>query len=278
MDHPEGDRGQRLDHEVAVAHRVERVRGHAVEAELARPSPRGRADSRRPASAPGPERRHVQPAARIGQPAAVALDHLDVREQVMGEEDRLGGLDMRRARAGRPSPSRSASPTSARSKSSERRVEPIDRAPRPQAQVRRDLVVARAAGVELAGQRPDPVGERRLEVEVDVLERRVPVEPARRRRRRRGRPGRRRARRPRRRSAARPGRGRGRGRSSPRGRRRRARASTSIERVKSATRASSRFAEPTAPDPHRPSVVRRTCYRRGRVSARSFPLRPDTSR
>ena len=54
------------------------------------------------------------------------------------------------------------------------RVEAVDRPSRPEAQVRGDLVVARPAGVELAADRPDPLGEQRLEVEVDVLQARVP--------------------------------------------------------------------------------------------------------
>ena len=49
---------------------------------------------------------------------------------------------------------------------------------RPQAQVRRHLVVARPPGVELAADGADPAGEQRLEVEVDVLERRVPGDRA----------------------------------------------------------------------------------------------------
>ena len=68
----------------------------------------------------------------------------------MGEQDRLGRLDVGRARAGRPSPSRSASPTSARSKSTSASSRSIDRPARPEPQVRGDLVVARPAGVELA--------------------------------------------------------------------------------------------------------------------------------
>ena len=47
---------------------------------------------------PGPERRDVDPAARVGQPAAVALGHLDVGQQVMREQHRLGRLDVGRAR------------------------------------------------------------------------------------------------------------------------------------------------------------------------------------
>ena len=151
---------------------VERVRGHAVEAELAS---RGLAIERvaGPGERPGAERRDVRPAAAVGQPPAVALEHLDVGEQVVSEQDRLGRLEM-----GRPGQDRV---TVALGQSNERPFEPddrvvelVDRPPQPEAEVGRDLVVPRPAGVELAGERTDPGGERRLEVEVDVLERRVP--------------------------------------------------------------------------------------------------------
>ena len=71
-------------------------------------------------------------------------------------------------------PSRSASVDERPLEVDERRVQPVDRPTQPQPQVGRDLVVARATRVQLAGQRPDPVGQRRFEVEVDVLEVRVP--------------------------------------------------------------------------------------------------------
>ena len=58
-------------------------------------------------------------------------------------------------------------------------VELVDRPARPEPQVGGDLVVARAAGVEPPGERPDLLGQRRLDVHVDVLERPVPREPAR---------------------------------------------------------------------------------------------------
>ena len=108
----------------------------------------------------------------------------------------------------------------------------------------------------LPGERPDPLGQRRLDVHVDVLERRVPRERA-----RRDVLGERRQavderRRPRPRSGARRAPARARARWSPRGRRRRARASTSIERVKSATRASCSSLNRPPQSPHRASVVR----------------------
>ena len=58
-------------------------------------------------------------------------------------------------------------------------VEPIDRAARPEPEVRCDLIVARAPGVQLARQRPDARFQRRFEVQVDVLEPGIPLDPAR---------------------------------------------------------------------------------------------------
>src|SRR3954465_15242850 len=93
------------------------------------------------------------------------------------EEHWLGGLDMRRA--GQDGLTVALGESDERLfEPEQRRVERIDRAPRPEPQVRRDLIVARAAGVELAGQRTGLRRERRLDVHVDVLERLVPVEPA----------------------------------------------------------------------------------------------------
>jgi len=50
--------------------------------------------------------------------------------------------------------------------------------PRPQAQVGRHLVVARSAGMQASRQRPDPLGEGGLEVEMNVLEGGIPGERA----------------------------------------------------------------------------------------------------
>ena len=176
VDHPEGDRGERLDDEVPVADGIERVGGHAVEPEL---RGRGLAIERvaGPGQRPGTERRDVGPSARIGQPAPVALRHLDVGEEVMGEQHRLRRLDV-----GRPGQHRGALALGERDERplevEQRAVQSVDRPAEPQPKVGGDLVVARAAGVQLAGDGSDPVGQRRLEVEVDVLERGVPLDRA----------------------------------------------------------------------------------------------------
>src|SRR5439155_21639960 len=97
MDQAEGRPREELDDEVPIAHRVDRVRGYAVESGLASrrlPVERiaGAGQSTRP------ERRDVRPSAGIRQPTPVALEHLDVREEMVREQDRLCRLEVRRTR------------------------------------------------------------------------------------------------------------------------------------------------------------------------------------
>ena len=172
MDHRQRRRGHELDHEVAIRDGVERVRGHTVEAELA-----GRllAVERvaRAGQRASPQRREVGSSTSVGQPASVALEHLDIGQQVMGQQDRLGRLDV-----GRPWQNCLADTLGQADQGTleleDGDVDPVGRAAQPQPQVGGDLVVARAARMELARERPDPRRQGRLEVEVDVLEGRIP--------------------------------------------------------------------------------------------------------
>ena len=94
---------------------------------------------------------------------------------MVGEQDRLGRLEV--GRSGQDGVAVAlGQPDERPLEIDDRAVEPVDRPAQPEAQVGRDLVVARPAGVELAGQRADPGRQRRLEVEVDVLELGVPGE------------------------------------------------------------------------------------------------------
>ena len=174
---PSATAADRLDHEIAVRDRIERVRADAIEAELHR----GRLTIERISGArqrPRPERRDVDPFPGIGQPAAVALGHLDIGEQVMGEQDRLCRLDVGRARQhGRPVALGEGDERPFEVEQGEEEI--VDRPARPQSKVGGDLVVARSTRMESAGERPDLPGQRRLDVHVDVLERPVPLEPAR---------------------------------------------------------------------------------------------------
>ena len=64
---------------------------------------------------------------------------------------------------------RSAWPMSAACSASHLAVEPVDGVPHPEAEIGRDLVVARARGVQPPGGGADQLGKPRLDVEVDVL-------------------------------------------------------------------------------------------------------------
>src|SRR5438445_13594583 len=50
-----------------------------------------------------------------------------------------------------------------------RRIEPVNRAAQPEPQVGRDLVVARARGMQASRCRPDQLGKASLDVHMDVL-------------------------------------------------------------------------------------------------------------
>ena len=76
------------------------------------------------------------------------------------------------------SPSRSAALDEGPLEIEQRPVDDGQRTSQPEPEVEGDLVVARSAGVQLAGDRPDARREGRLEVEVDVLQARVPGEAA----------------------------------------------------------------------------------------------------
>src|SRR5206468_13021261 len=96
----------------------------------------------------------------------------------MGEENGLGALGVRVAR-------RDGAPV-ARREGDERLLEPPDRAvervalgAQPEAKVERHLVVAAAAGVQLAAERPEELHEPPLDRHVDVLVRGEKAEAAR---------------------------------------------------------------------------------------------------
>ena len=114
---------------------------------------------------PGPgdraraERRDIRPAATVGQAPAIAFEHLDIREEVMGEQDGLGRLDVRRPRQDGAAFTLGQSNERAL-ELDDRPVESIDRPPQPQPKVGRDLVVARPARMEPVGQGPIRSGAR----------------------------------------------------------------------------------------------------------------------
>ena len=84
---------QELQREVAVRHGIERIGGRPVETQRLR---RHRAVDRERGAGQrrAAQRAFVQPAAAIGEPAAVAVQHLDIGQQMMAERHRLRGLQM----------------------------------------------------------------------------------------------------------------------------------------------------------------------------------------
>ena len=159
--------GEEVEHEVAVGDRVDRVRRHAGEAQLARDE----AAIGREVHAGERARAERQLAGRAEhelEAPRVAPEHPEVREQVMREVDGLGALQVRVARH-RPV-------LVALGELDERALqvlELLERLQRVRARehrhVGRDLVVARARGVELAADRPDDLGQAPLDRHVDVL-------------------------------------------------------------------------------------------------------------
>ncbi len=91
MDHGDAAGGQQLDDAVAIGDRIERVRTGRGEPEVV-----GQLDSIDGKAAPGEragaQRRDVGTAQRILDPAAVPAEHLDVGEQMVGEQDGLRSL------------------------------------------------------------------------------------------------------------------------------------------------------------------------------------------
>ena len=146
---------------------VEAVGGDAVEAER-----RGdvlAVDRQRRAGQRGrPQRQDVDALAAVGQAVAVALELLDVGQEVVGRQDRLGPLQVRVAGQdqvavplgrGDEGPLQVGEPP----------VDPVEGVADPELDVGADLVVAAAAGVQLAADVAEAVDQRGLDVRVDVL-------------------------------------------------------------------------------------------------------------
>ena len=125
-----------------------------------------------PASAAAPSGKSFSRDARVGEPAAVARRHLDVSEKMMPERHRLRGLQMREARHHRAGVLQRLLGQRLLVVA-EQPVDVVDPRPHPQPEIGRDLIVARARGVQPAGGRPDQLGEPALDVHMDVFERRL---------------------------------------------------------------------------------------------------------
>ena len=171
--------GEELQREIAVRHRVQRVGRRPVEAQR-----RARSSSRSignevPASAAEPSGHSFSRAPAVGQAAAVAVQHLDIGQQMVAERHRLRGLQMGEARhriggmLARPARA-SARITSASCADS----------PSIASRTHRRKSVATwslrlRAGVQPLAGLADALGQPRLDVHVDVFQRHIEREACR---------------------------------------------------------------------------------------------------
>ena len=125
----------------------------------------------------GAERRFVQPLARIGKAAAVARGHLDIGEQMMPERHGLRGLQMGKSRHHGGGMFQRAADQRVLERG-QRRVGLVDGVADIEPEIGRDLVVARARGMQPARGGPDQFGKPALDVHMDVFERALEIERA----------------------------------------------------------------------------------------------------
>ena len=131
---------KRLQHEVAVGHRIERVRRRPREAELLRGHvaiERERCAGKRPRA----ERRFIEPRARIGKAAAVTRRHFHIGQQMVTERHRLRALQMRKS-GHHCAGMRQRLFRKRALIDREHSIERVDRLPYPQLEIGRNLVVA----------------------------------------------------------------------------------------------------------------------------------------
>ena len=163
----EGEREQHLRHEVAIAGRVEGVGRQGPEPErLLHEDPvHGEARPRERARA---ERQLGGATAGVREPLAIAHQRPRVREQHVGPPHRLRALPVRVTRQQIVHPVARARDQRA-AELGEIDVQLVDCAQRPQSQVGRDLIVARATGVQLPRRRADLFVQQPLDQRVDVF-------------------------------------------------------------------------------------------------------------
>jgi hypothetical protein len=159
--------GERLDHEVAVRHGIETVRRRPVEPEVRRQGRavdrvRGAGERRRP------ERATPGAPTRVREPFAVAIEHLEVGETPVREEDRLRPLKVRIARHHRVDLAlgelHEGGPDGVDLAAARR-----DLVADPEPQIGRDLVVATPARMQLLAEVADTLDQTLLDPRVHVL-------------------------------------------------------------------------------------------------------------
>ena len=156
-----------LGHEVAVGHGIERVLEAPVEAELGRHIV-GIERERRAGQRSRTQRGDVEPVDRGQQPVDVAGQCPPVGQQVVGQQHRLGPLQM--GVAGQVDVAGLEGALGQDVLEGDDLAGHLDqRAAAPQAQVGGDLVVAAAAGVQLGPDVAGELGDPALDRGVDVL-------------------------------------------------------------------------------------------------------------
>ena len=110
--------------------------------------------------------------AGTGEAVAVAREHLVIGEQMVAQRHRLGDLQMGEARHDRVDMALGAVDQSGL-QGFQRGIGGIAGIAHPQAKVRRDLVIARARGMQPPGCGPYQLGQPRLDMHVNVFERPV---------------------------------------------------------------------------------------------------------
>ncbi len=160
-------RGHEFEAEIAIGDGVERICRRPVEAERlcghgAVDRERGAGERRRA------ERTFVEPPAAIGEPRAVATDHLDIGEKMVAEGHGLGDLQMGIARHHRRGMALGLL-QQCRLKGLHVTIRALDGGAEPKANVGGDLVVARARRMQTAGVWSDDLGQPRLDIHVDVF-------------------------------------------------------------------------------------------------------------
>ena len=113
---------------------------------------RGRSGCGVPASAAAPSGDSFRRARQSAKPAAVAPEHLDIGQQMMAEGDGLRRLQMREARHDGGGIFLGAVDQRGL-QVAQHRLQPVDRVAHPQPEIERDLVVARARGMQPAAGR-----------------------------------------------------------------------------------------------------------------------------
>ena len=159
--------GHEFHREIPVGHGIEAVGVNGVEPEGG--GGMAAVDRHRRASQGGrPERRDVHATAHIGEALAIPLGHLDIGEQVVGQGQGLGPLQMGVAGHQGVGVGLGLGQQGAL-EAQQGPIDGIDPIPQPEAHIGAHLVIATAAGVQLLAQGTQQLDQAPLHGEVHVL-------------------------------------------------------------------------------------------------------------